>query len=177
MARPDRPPGLERDRGPAATPDPPRRALPPRSQQQQGFADVSLSPRADGGPDGPESAAAALNRQGSCEWRGRGAVDSGGNDRFAEWISLSDERDRWERFAVAWARSAYRDGCRDGLRAGRVDGYRAGYATASADWWLAAGPAPRAGSHAELERRRWGPGGREHFGDPRPGDFQGRQHG
>jgi hypothetical protein len=26
----------------------------------------------------------------------------------------------------------------------------------------------------ELEIRRWGPGGREHFGDPRPGDFQGR---
>lgn len=27
---------------------------------------------------------------------------------------------------------------------------------------------------AELERRRWGPAGREHFGDPRPGDFPGR---
>ncbi|WP_345433797.1 hypothetical protein [Actinoallomurus vinaceus] len=28
-------------------------------------------------------------------------------------------------------------------------------------------------SHAELEALRWGPGGREHFGDPRPGDFEG----
>lgn len=28
-------------------------------------------------------------------------------------------------------------------------------------------------SHAELEERRWGPGGREHFGDPRPGDYMG----
>ncbi len=27
---------------------------------------------------------------------------------------------------------------------------------------------------AELEARRWGPGGRAHFGDPRPGDFPGR---
>jgi hypothetical protein len=28
--------------------------------------------------------------------------------------------------------------------------------------------------HAELEERRWGPGGRAHFTDPRPGDFPGR---
>lgn len=28
---------------------------------------------------------------------------------------------------------------------------------------------------AELEARRWGPDGRAHFGDPRPGDFPGRQ--
>ena len=27
---------------------------------------------------------------------------------------------------------------------------------------------------AELEARRWGPGGRDHFADPRPGDFPGR---
>ena len=36
-------------------------------------------------------------------------------------------------------------------------------------------PHPASGpSHAELEERRWGPGGREHFGDPRPGDYRGR---
>jgi hypothetical protein len=29
-------------------------------------------------------------------------------------------------------------------------------------------------SRCELEERRWGPGGREHFADPRPGDFPGR---
>ncbi|MEV5711246.1 hypothetical protein [Actinoallomurus sp. NPDC052274] len=28
-------------------------------------------------------------------------------------------------------------------------------------------------SHAELEALRWGPDGRERFGDPRPGDHQG----
>jgi hypothetical protein len=27
---------------------------------------------------------------------------------------------------------------------------------------------------AELEAARWGPGGREHFADPRPGDYPGR---
>ena len=27
---------------------------------------------------------------------------------------------------------------------------------------------------AELEARRWGPGGRQHFAVPRPGDFPGR---
>ena len=31
-------------------------------------------------------------------------------------------------------------------------------------------------SHAELEQRRWGPGGRAHFADPRPGDFAGREN-
>ena len=34
--------------------------------------------------------------------------------------------------------------------------------------------AVRGPSHAELEERRWGPGGRAHFADPRPGDFPGR---
>jgi hypothetical protein len=26
-------------------------------------------------------------------------------------------------------------------------------------------------TYQELEERRWGPGGQEHFGDPRPGDY------
>ncbi len=30
-------------------------------------------------------------------------------------------------------------------------------------------------SHAELEERCGGPGGRAYFADPRPGDFPGRQ--
>jgi hypothetical protein len=28
---------------------------------------------------------------------------------------------------------------------------------------------------AEIDERRWGPGGRAHFADPRPGDFPGRK--
>ncbi len=35
-------------------------------------------------------------------------------------------------------------------------------------------PALMSPTLAELETRRWGPGGRAHFGDPRPGDFPGR---
>ena len=35
-------------------------------------------------------------------------------------------------------------------------------------------PALLSPGHAELEVRRWGPGGPAHFADPRPGDFPGR---
>jgi hypothetical protein len=55
--------------------------------------------------------------------------------------------------------------------------FQAGYAAAEADMaarWdrIARTTAPRP-SHAELEEKRWGPGGREAFGRPRPGDFPG----
>jgi hypothetical protein len=53
--------------------------------------------------------------------------------------------------------------------------YQAGYAAAEADmdrrWNTIAHAAVHGPSHAELEERRWGPGGRAHFADPRPGDF------
>jgi len=56
--------------------------------------------------------------------------------------------------------------------------YEAGYAAAEADmdarWNRIARVAVCGPSHAELEEKRWGPGGRAHFGDPRPGDFPGR---
>jgi hypothetical protein len=56
--------------------------------------------------------------------------------------------------------------------------YAAGYAAAEADmdarWNRIARAAVRGPSHAELEEKRWGPGGREHFADPRPGDYPGR---
>jgi hypothetical protein len=42
-------------------------------------------------------------------------------------------------------------------------------------WNRIAAPTARRGpDFAELEARRWGPGGREHFADPRPGDYPGR---
>jgi hypothetical protein len=58
---------------------------------------------------------------------------------------------------------------------GQAEGWRRGYARAEADmarrWQEIAEPIARGGTtHLELEERRWGPGGREHFGDPRPGD-------
>jgi hypothetical protein len=67
---------------------------------------------------------------------------------------------------------------REAYEAGHADGFRAGYRQADADqaarWSQAAGAVTDGPSHVELEERRWGPGGRAHFADPRPGDFPGR---
>lgn len=72
---------------------------------------------------------------------------------------------------------------REMYQLGLDDGYRQGYAVARGEleaehtaWWQAHGRhiADRP-SHAELEERRWGPGGREHYADPRPGDYPGRR--
>ena len=55
--------------------------------------------------------------------------------------------------------------------------YEAGRRDAEADMaarWARTAAAVRGPAHAELEERRWGPGGREHFADARPGDFPGR---
>ena len=83
-----------------------------------------------------------------------------------------------EAAGLAESETAYRNQLgREMYAAGHADGYQAGYRRAEADQaaqWNqitrpVAGP-----SHAELEERRWGPGGRAHFADPRPGDFPGR---
>ena len=67
---------------------------------------------------------------------------------------------------------------REAYEAGHADGYRAGYRQADADqaarWNQAARAVTDGPARAELEERRWGPGGRAHFADPRPGDFPGR---
>jgi hypothetical protein len=87
-----------------------------------------------------------------------------------ELLALSDERAAALRLRLlAW---------REGRREGYAAGYRAGYDRAhrelEAAWHEIADPASRRGiPWAELEQRRWGPGGREHFGDPRPGDYLG----
>jgi hypothetical protein len=56
--------------------------------------------------------------------------------------------------------------------------YQAGRRDAEADmarrWAQAAGQVTRGVFHAGLEERRWGPGGRARFADPRPGHFPGR---
>lgn len=41
-------------------------------------------------------------------------------------------------------------------------------------WHRLAAPVAHGITHGELEERRWGPGGRAHFADPRPGDYPGR---
>jgi len=77
------------------------------------------------------------------------------------------------RYRLNLAREMYQRGQQAGYRAGRRDAE----ADEAAAWrqlhasmrGLATSP-----SHAELEERRWGPGGRGSFADPRPGDFPGR---
>ena len=55
-----------------------------------------------------------------------------------------------------------------------ADGYAAAEAEMAARWdRIARTTAPRP-SHAELEEKRWGPGGRSRFAEARPGDYPGR---
>jgi hypothetical protein len=74
----------------------------------------------------------------------------------------------------------------DDYSRGFADGFEAGYSHGIADrddeWQIALGPARAAAriaarhpDFAELERRRWGPGGRSHFANPRPGDYPGER--
>jgi hypothetical protein len=87
-----------------------------------------------------------------------------------ELIELSDERDRWQARLLDAERAAYMLGAADGYR----QGYERGARLLEAAW--PAVVAPLAGpSLAELELLRWGPGGREHFGDPRTADRCGRE--
>ena len=76
------------------------------------------------------------------------------------------------------AETAYRlQMAREAYEAGHADGYHAGYRQADADQaarWNHAARAIDGPARAELEERRWGPGGRAHFADPRTGDFPGR---
>jgi hypothetical protein len=80
---------------------------------------------------------------------------------------------------LAEAETAYRHQlARQMYQAGQQAGFQAGYRQADADqaarWAEITRPVVHGISHAELEGRRWGPGGRAHFADPRPGDFPGR---
>jgi hypothetical protein len=88
-------------------------------------------------------------------------------------------RDAIEAAELAEAETAYRNQlARQMYQAGQRAGFQAGYRQADADeaarWAEVARPVARGIGHAELEARRWGPGGRAHFADPRPGDFPGR---
>jgi hypothetical protein len=93
--------------------------------------------------------------------------------RVAELLALSDERDAWQRRVLG----AWRDGYQAGHAAGYERGYHRGARLLEAEWPVVVASVTACGpSFAELERRRWGPGGRERFGDPRPGDYPGRRH-
>lgn len=66
---------------------------------------------------------------------------------------------------------------REMYAAGHSAGFDAGYQRACADmdarWNQIARPVVSGISYAELEERRYGPGGREHVADPQPGDYTG----
>jgi hypothetical protein len=56
--------------------------------------------------------------------------------------------------------------------------YEAGRREAEAEMaaqWSRVSAVVRGSDLAEIEERRWGPGGREHFADARPGDYPGRR--
>jgi hypothetical protein len=92
---------------------------------------------------------------------------------LAELLKLSDERDVWlDRLG-----DEYRLGWKLGYAAGVGEGRRLEADERDQAWIRAAAAVIKGETHAELERRRWGPRGRRHFGDPRPGDFRGRQAG
>ena len=73
---------------------------------------------------------------------------------------------------LAEAETAYRNQlAREAADAAYERGRTDGYVEAIADMKAAQHGIVR---EAEMEERRWGPGGREHFADARPGDFPGR---
>ena len=102
---------------------------------------------------GPGRARGARRRRPVPRLRGRARVMT----RAELLLALSDERDQWERYALDWARSAYRSGYADG----HGDGYRHGYSRPSMSGKYVAevngrpvvrraGPAPVPATRAEV---------------------------
>lgn len=91
-------------------------------------------------------------------------------DPVGQAVAAAEHADAETRYRLQLAREMF--------EAGRIAGFDAGYRQAAAEmderWERIARPLATGPTHAELENRRWGPGGREHFADPRPGDFPGR---
>jgi len=86
-------------------------------------------------------------------------------------LTLSGERDMWVKVCLRRERAAYRQG----FIAGDLAGYTRARTEMARRWTRIASPVAYGGpAFADLEERRWGPGGRARFGDPRPGDFRGR---
>jgi hypothetical protein len=84
-------------------------------------------------------------------------------------LAVSDERDLWHDLVV--------DAWRDGYRAGR-ESRASDYARGRIDGFAARKAAMHDATVAAMDDHlaylaRWGPGGREHFADPRPGDYMG----
>lgn len=87
----------------------------------------------------------------------------------------ADEIEAETRYRDQLARESFDAGVRYGYQRG-VEAARGELSAGHAAWWRDRGQRlVDEPSHAELEEIRWGPGGREHYGDPRPGDYPGRQ--
>lgn len=91
-------------------------------------------------------------------------------EQVAAVLTLSGERDQWlkvclrrERAAFTWGRAL-----------GDQEGYERAHTEMAQRWTRISRPVTHGPAHAELEERRWGPAGREAFGAPRAGDFEGR---
>jgi len=78
-----------------------------------------------------------------------------------EVFERADEITAETRYRIQWAREA------------RHAGFEAGRRSAFAEMACAWAQAAKAVTEP-VDERRWGPGGRAHFADPRPGDFPGR---
>lgn len=81
-------------------------------------------------------------------------------------LNISDERDQWRRLAD----QLWRDGF-EAAELARADDYARGLADGAYCRKRAQQDLVEA---ARLDLLRWGDAGREHFSDPRPGDFPGR---
>ena len=84
---------------------------------------------------------------------------------YADLLALSNERDQWQ----ARIQQAWEDGYAAAERA-HADDYRRGQINGAL--------ARKRAQHdivelARLDVARWGPDGREHYADPRPGDYEG----
>ena len=90
-------------------------------------------------------------------------------EAVADLIEWSDALDASLRLQLSTYRAGYTHGFEQGVAAGR----REAEAEQARSWYAVAHPIAHGISYDELERRRWGPGGREHFCDPRPGDHGG----
>ncbi len=86
--------------------------------------------------------------------------------------ALSDELDHYHRLTLILERLAYDRGHGDGWRSGRA-ALLEEQAQAERHLYQHLEPVLMSPAFAELERRRWGPGGRARFGDPRPTDYRG----
>jgi hypothetical protein len=84
-----------------------------------------------------------------------------------ELLALSGERDRWHDLALSHFA--------DGYRAGFEAGHDTGYVQAVTEWRITAAGMTHLGgaSYAELDRRRYPPGGRLSWIIPRPGEADG----